>query len=62
MKHLKTGLTGLWVGLALIGMPSHAHHSFGMFDMSAEAEIVVEGVVREWKFMNPHSWLLITVT
>ena len=39
-----------------------AHHSFNMFDVRAEAEIVLDGVVKQWDFTNPHSWLTITVT
>ena len=42
--------------------PSFAHHSFNMFDMRPEAEIVVQGVVKQWALVNPHSWLTITVT
>ncbi|PWT83903.1 MAG: hypothetical protein C5B57_05930 [Blastocatellia bacterium] len=47
---------------ALAAAPAFAHHSFNMFDMRPEAEIVLEGVVKEWALVNPHSWLTITVT
>jgi hypothetical protein len=43
-------------------VPASAHHSFNMFNMTAQAEIVVEGVVKQWALINPHSWLTITVT
>jgi hypothetical protein len=33
-----------------------------MFDVKAESEIVLDGIVKEWNFTNPHSWLTITVT
>ncbi len=33
-----------------------------MFDVTPEAEIVLDGVVKEWNLANPHSWLTITVT
>ncbi len=36
------------------------HHSGTMFD--EEKEITVEGVVKEFQFTNPHSWLLVDVT
>ena len=49
-------------GAAASAAPVFAHHSFGMFDMKPEAEIVVEGVVKEWALINPHSWLTVTVT
>ena len=42
--------------------PATAHHSFNMFNMTPQAEIVVEGVVKQWSLVNPHSWLTITVT
>jgi Family of unknown function (DUF6152) len=56
------------VGAALVlagvatGVPALAHHSFNMFDMRPEAEISVQGVVKQWALINPHSWLTITVT
>jgi DNA/RNA endonuclease YhcR with UshA esterase domain len=37
-----------------------AHHSDTMFD--AQKEITVEGVVKEFQYTNPHSWLLVNVT
>ena len=46
----------------LVITPSQAHHSFGMFDQADEAEISIEGVVKKWQFINPHTWLIITVT
>lgn len=37
-----------------------AHHSAAMFD--DEKLIEVSGVVREFQYTNPHSWLLVDVT
>jgi len=37
-----------------------AHHSGGMFD--DQKEITVTGVVKEFQYSNPHSWLLVDVT
>jgi len=37
-----------------------AHHAGVMFD--DESEVTLEGVVREFQFTNPHSWLLVDVT
>lgn len=39
-----------------------AHHSFIAYDLRPEAEVVMEGVVKEWALINPHSWLTITVS
>jgi hypothetical protein len=33
-----------------------------MFDTRPEAEVVIEGVVKQWSLVNPHSWLTVTVT
>ena len=47
-------LAVLWFGVA--EMPSAwAHHSGAMFDRSKT--IVLEGVVKEYKFAAPHSWI-----
>ena len=54
-------LAVLWVAAAVLTAPSHAHHSFGMFDQTDGEEIVVTGVVKRWQFVNPHTWLIITV-
>ena len=37
-----------------------AHHSGVMFD--DKKEITLDGVVKEFQFTNPHSWLLVDVT
>ncbi len=37
-----------------------AHHSFAMFDRSAQ--VTIEGVVKEFQFTNPHSWIQLMVT
>lgn len=37
-----------------------AHHSFAMFDSSTEQTI--EGVVKEFQWTNPHTWIQVNVT
>jgi hypothetical protein len=37
----------------------YAHHSGTMFD--DKRQITVEGVVKEFQYTNPHSWLLVDV-
>jgi hypothetical protein len=44
----------------LVAAPAFAHHSAVMFDDNKE--ITVTGVVKEFQYTNPHSWLLIDVT
>lgn len=40
--------------------PAAAHHSSAMFD--DQKLIEVTGVIREFQYTNPHSWLLVDVT
>src|SRR5512138_442689 len=37
----------------------YAHHSATMFEQTKQ--ITVEGVVKEFQYSNPHSWLLVDV-
>lgn len=48
------------VSLCLIVGNAAAHHAGVMFDDAAE--VTLTGVVREFQFTNPHSWLLVDVT
>src|SRR6185369_16259829 len=43
----------------LMAVPAFAHHSATMFE--SEKTITVEGVVKEFQYTNPHSWLLVDV-
>ena len=43
----------------LLTQPAGAHHSGAMFE--AQKTITVEGVVKEFQYTNPHSWLLVDV-
>ena len=45
--------------LAAIAVPALAHHSGAMFD--DKKEVTLSGVVKEFQYTNPHSWLLIDV-
>lgn len=47
---------------ALLILPAlvEAHHATAMFDTNKE--VTVQGVVKEFQFTNPHSWLLVDVT
>jgi hypothetical protein len=44
---------------SLAGLEALAHHSPAIFDQSKEVEI--EGVVTEFKWSNPHSWIHLDV-
>lgn len=52
-------LTGLLLTAGAV-LRVDAHHSAAMFDMTKA--VTVEGVVKEFQFSNPHTWLLIDVT
>lgn len=41
-------------------LPSLAHHSGSMFDRNKE--VTLTGVVQEFQYTNPHSWLVVDVT
>ena len=45
--------------LALTAGPTLAHHSFAMFDRDNQVDL--EGVVREFKFVNPHTFIYLAV-
>jgi uncharacterized protein DUF6152 len=40
-------------------IPAIAHHSGAMFE--EKKEVTLTGVVKEFQFTNPHSWLLVDV-
>ena len=42
---------------AALATPAAAHHSFAMFDTSRQVD--VPGVVKDFQYTNPHSWLIV---
>ena len=56
-KLLMTALAGV---LAFASLPAPAHHSGSMFD--DKKTVTLTGVVKEFQYTNPHSWLLVDVT
>ena len=46
--------------ILLAAASAEAHHSSVMFE--ATKEVTFEGVVKEFQFTNPHSWLVVDVT
>ncbi len=41
-------------------LPAAAHHSHAMYDV--DLNVTLEGTVTEFQWINPHSWLYISVT
>ena len=54
---MKIGL--LIIAALLTTSPVLAHHSNAAFD--GDKVIVVKGTVTEWKWVNPHVWILLSV-
>ena len=46
--------------LSLVSLSSMAHHSGSMFE--EKNTITLTGVIKEFQYTNPHSWLIIDVT
>ena len=49
----------LAVALVVAAMPALAHHSNSAYQV--DQIITLEGTVKEWRWMNPHTWLYLTV-
>jgi len=58
-RAFRNALLGLGA-VVIAAMPTFAHHSGAMFE--EKKTITVEGVVKEFQWTNPHSWLLVDVT
>ena len=56
MKRL-TAVTPILAATALLGVPAWAHHSQSMFDTSKE--ILIEGKVARFDWVNPHMYLVV---
>jgi Family of unknown function (DUF6152) len=53
-----------WPGIAFVALlaastPARAHHSFAMFDQAHEIDL--EGVVQEWRYVAPHTFIVLEV-
>lgn len=57
-RHLMT--IAIIATITLGPTPGLTHHSITMFEK--EKTITLTGVVKEFQYTNPHSWLIITVT
>jgi Family of unknown function (DUF6152) len=61
---MRTKLLGMVAGAGLLlsvgSAPVLAHHSFAA-EFDAHSPVTLEGTVKEFKWVNPHSWLVINV-
>ncbi|MDR2212694.1 MAG: hypothetical protein LBE21_03585 [Pseudomonadales bacterium] len=53
----KQAAAGLLLGF---GFPALAHHSF-YAEFNASQEVILDGTVKEMRWQNPHSWLVMDV-
>ena len=58
MIRLRTILAAAVILSSAAGVAA-AHHSFAMFD--TKKEVSLTGVIKEFRWTNPHSWIVITV-
>jgi hypothetical protein len=57
---MRTGVKTLLVAVVLlVSVPAIAHHSGAMFD--DKKTVTLTGVVKDFQYTNPHSWLLVDV-
>jgi hypothetical protein len=56
---MKNKLPALCIAISMMPALSVAHHSFAMFDRTQV--VPLKGVVREFQWTNPHSWVQLMV-
>jgi hypothetical protein len=59
MRHPRIVTLLIALAVSVMAVPAMAHHSGAMFE--EKKEVTLNGVVKEFQFTNPHSWLLVDV-
>jgi hypothetical protein len=59
MRHPRVATLLIALAASAAAVPAMAHHSGAMFE--EKKEVTLNGVVKEFQFTNPHSWLLVDV-
>ena len=57
--NLRIGLAALTLSTFLIPTPARSHHSNVAFEVTKV--LTITGVVRDFKWTNPHTWIQMTV-
>lgn len=60
MKRQNIWMASCATAAVMATLPASGHHSFAMFDR--EKELTLEGVVKEFQWTNPHTWIQLMVT
>lgn len=47
------------IGVLLVAIPAMSHHSNSAYQVDQVTSVT--GIVKEWKWSNPHTWLYLTV-
>ena len=55
----RRAVAAVLAAITVVAGTANAHHSATMFEQTKT--ITVEGVVKEFQYSNPHSWLLVDV-
>jgi hypothetical protein len=58
MKNHITALSAI-AAMLLCAIPVMSHHSNSAYEV--EKVVTITGIVKEWKWSNPHTWLYLTV-
>ena len=57
--HTRTIIPLVLITLTITALPAHSHHSNSAYQV--DEIITLTGTVTEWRWSNPHTWLLMAV-
>jgi hypothetical protein len=60
LRHFRHPWRSAAVCALAVAAPAFAHHSFASYDRTKQ--VTLNGVVKDFQWMNPHTWIQVTVT
>ena len=57
--HIRIVATAAAAAVLLVAIPAMSHHSNSAYQVDQVTSVT--GIVKEWKWSNPHTWLYLTV-